>query len=99
MYGNFNDLKPKKTSKFRFPGYVMGVKVPPSDTHEGKKAMLEAALKQLKKMVKEAKIVDELKARQCYDKPSVKKREIKKTALRRNYYDVVKQKAADKKGI
>lgn len=42
---------------------------------------IEAALKKLKSKVKKTKMVEELRERKQFDKPSVKKRETKKNAV------------------
>lgn len=65
--------QPKNT---RIEGYGIAVKVINGN--------IDTALKILKRVVKDAGIVEELRDRQAYKKPSVKKRELKKKAIRRN---------------
>lgn len=42
---------------------------------------IDVALKRLKGKFKRTKVVEQLRERVCYDKPSVKKREVKQKAI------------------
>jgi ribosomal protein S21 len=87
----------KKRRNFNLPGFInsdgvvvamtIGVKVPLAESNraEDKKMMLEMALRNFKTKVKDSGILDLYKAKQEFIKPSVKKRQMKKEAIRREY--------------
>ena len=83
----------KKLGRYEF--YVEGcpsaVKVP--DNSPG---TLERALKYLKRQMKDADIVAQFRARKEFIKPSVKKRRMKKEAIRNLAYETKKRKEAEK---
>ena len=70
--------------RYNLGEFTLGVKVPHGDTPEAKKYALEGALRQFKKIVTEAGVLDEYKARREFIKPSAKKREKRQQAIRRN---------------
>ena len=69
--------KREKTAKTASTGvYAIGVKVVNGN--------IEGALKKFKKLVKDSGILNELRDRQEFLKPSIKNREVKLKAIRRN---------------
>ena len=83
---NINRISGKKKNKkyidMNLPGFILGVRVPgPS------KGDLEMALKKFKKIIKESGILLEVKERQEYLKPSVKKRKQRLQAIHRKNSD------------
>jgi small subunit ribosomal protein S21 len=70
----------RRTSEdFILPGAI-GVRVPGTQSGD-----FETALRKFKKMVKETGIIYEIKSRREYKKPTTKRREQKKSAIRTNY--------------
>jgi len=61
-----------------------------------RKGDLNRALKIFKKKVNEYGILQEYKERQEYTKPSAKKREAKKRAIRNQYIETLKNKPSNK---
>ncbi len=76
-------------SSFKNPSFInsdgvvittsLGVKVPNNRNGE---PMIEQALREFKRIVKDAKILDEYKDRQEYIKPSLKRRKMMQLAIR-----------------
>jgi len=50
------------------------------------KKRIEYTIKEYKQKVRDVKLIDEIRDRRYYEKPSAKKRRIKQAAKRRNQY-------------
>ena len=50
------------------------------------KKRIEYTIKEYKQKVRDVKLIDEIKDRRYYEKPSAKRRRIKQAAKRRNQY-------------
>ena len=74
--------KKKKYVDMNLPGFSLGVRVPGNTDRD-----IEMALRKFKRMIKDSGILEEVRARQEFLKPSVVKRKMKLEAIRRNNSD------------
>ena len=94
---NTNEIKRKRN--FTLPAFInsdgvviaqtVGVKVPVAESNrvEEKKMLLEMALRNFKRKVKESGVIESYKERQQYIKKSVRKRQAKMAAVRKAQYE------------
>jgi len=90
------EAKPKRN--FDLPAFInsdgvvitqaIGVKVPPpdSDKPEAKRAIIEIALRNFKRKVKDSGVIEEYKRRTEYIKPSMRNRQKRMDAIRQAKY-------------